>query len=281
MAVRRVERVMGTVASVEVAGDVAVDAGVDAAAHAVVDRVFAWLRHVDATFSVHRPTSLVNRFARGEVALDHPALGADGDDLAVVLDRCAALLAETGGVFDAWSVQSPEGLMFDPSGYVKGWAIERAASIVRRAGVEHFCIEVGGDLAFGGRDADGRPWRVALRDPDGSEAFAAILDIAPPGGGLLGLATSGSYARGAHIVDPRTGDPSTEIGSATVLGPSIADADAYATALYVMGVEGLAWLAQRPGWEGCVITRDRRVFSTAGFDRYVVGWPVEQMVASN
>lgn len=267
---------MGTAATIEVV----VSPSDVVAARATVDRVCAWLHHVDATFSVHRATSLVNRFARGEVALDHPSLGADGDDLAEVLDRCAGLLAETGGVFDAWSVRSPEGVMFDPSGYVKGWAIERSAAIVRDAGFEHFCIDLGGDLVFGGREADGAPWRVALRDPDGAEAFAAILDLAPSEGGLLGLATSGSYARGAHIVDPRTGDPSTEVGSATVLGPSVADADAYATALYVMGVEGLAWLAQRPGWEGCVITRDRRVYSTPGFDRHVVGWPVEEMMVA-
>lgn len=268
---------MGTAASVEI---VVRTAG-EPAATAAADRVIAWFHHVDATFSVHRSNSLVNRFARGEVVLGHPSLGVDGDDLVEVLDRCAALLAETGGVFDAWAVRSPEGTMFDPSGFVKGWAIERAAGIVRGAGFEHFCIDVGGDLAFGGRDEAGEPWRVALRDPDTAALHAAIVDLAPDDGTTLAMATSGSYERGAHIVDPRTGEHATDIASATVIGPSIANADAYATTLYVMGIEGLAWLVQRPGWDGCVITRDRRVYSTPGFDRHVVGWPVVEMVAAS
>lgn len=271
--VRRTVRVMGTVASIEV-----VDHGDADGAESAVAAVDAWLTHVDTNFSVHRPLSLVNRVARGEVSAMHPVLG---DDLLEVLDRCASLLIETDGVFDAWAVRSPEGLMFDPSGYVKGWAIERAADVLVSTGFVDHCIDVGGDLSVSGRDVDGAAWRIGLRDPDDAHRCAAVLSLAPPPGSRLGVATSGSYERGAHIVDPRRGVHATEIASATVLGPSIADADAYATALYVMGVDGLAWLARHPGFEGCVITRDRTVLSTSGFDRHVGGWPVAAMVRSD
>lgn len=271
--VRSTVRVMGTVASIEV-----VDHGDVERADSAVAAVGAWLTHVDTNFSVHRPMSLMNRVARGEVSAMHPVLG---DDLLEVLDRCASLLIETDGVFDAWAVRSPEGLMFDPSGYVKGWAIERAADLLVAAGFVDHCIDVGGDLSVSGRDVDGGSWRIGLRDPDDAERCAAVLSLAPPPRTRLGVATSGSYERGAHIVDPRRGDHATEIAGATVLGPSIADVDAYATTLYVMGVDGLAWLAQRPGFDGCVITRDRAVFSTPGFDRHVVGWPVAAMVRND
>lgn len=273
MRTERTIRVMGTAATIEIVHD---DRSIDA--ERAIDEVVTWLRHVDATFSVHRSMSLVNRFARGEVSIWHPVLGADGDDLAHVLDRCAQLFAETEGVFDAWSARGPEGTTFDPSGYVKGWSIERAAQLLTERGFINHCVNVGGDLAVSGRDEGGQPWTIGVRDPEAVDRCAAVVQLAPSDGSTLAIATSGSYERGAHIIDPRSGCPSTELASATVIASSIALADAYATTLYVMGVDGLAWLAQRPGVEGCVITRDREVFTTAGFDSFVSGWAVATMV---
>ena len=123
----RVQRVMGTVVSIDAVG---LPIGTD---DEVLDRVTAWFEHVDRTFSVHRETSLVSRVGRGEVSAMHPSLGVDGDDLLEVLDRCAALLVESDGVFDAWAVRAPSGVRFDPSGFVKGWAVERAARLLRDA----------------------------------------------------------------------------------------------------------------------------------------------------
>ena len=90
-------------------------------------------------------------------------------------------------------------------------------------------------------------------------------------GGQLGVATSGSYERGAHIFDPRTDEPVTELASATVVGPSLAEADAFATTIYVMGLDGLAWLtAHHPEYSGCVMTWDRELFLTPGFHHHLV-----------
>lgn len=73
----------------------------------------------------------------------------------------------------------------------------------------------------------------------------------------------------ALIIDPRTDHPSTGTASTTVIGPNLADADAYATTPAVLGIDGLLWLAEREGYCGCVITPDGRLHSTAEFNEFV------------
>ena len=94
-------------------------------------RVFAWLRWVDATFSTYRPDSEISRLDRGELGDPHP-LGARRCST-----RCERLRVETGGLFDVRA-----GGRLDPSGYVKGWAVERAAAFGRG----RFLIDAGGDI---------------------------------------------------------------------------------------------------------------------------------------
>jgi thiamine biosynthesis lipoprotein len=78
------------------------------------------------------------------------------------------------------------------------------------------------------------------------------------------VATSGSYERGHHIIDPRTGEPATALASATVVGPDLAAADAYATALYAAGRAGLHWFAPDGGYHGLVVDHDLRATYTDG-----------------
>jgi thiamine biosynthesis lipoprotein len=255
MSLHHVEQVMGTAISIDV---------VDSHDRALVDELVAWFHHVDEVFSPYKDLSPISKIGRGEVLPGDPLLT---DEVVEVLERCETLLLETGGVFDVWDLPSPNGTRFDPCGYVKGWSLEKAAQILDGQGVRDYCINAGGDIALNGRNFDGEPWRIGVRHPDDAAALALLLQY---GEGRLGIATSGSYERGAHIQDPRTHQPSTEMASVTVIGPSIAEADAYATTLYVMGVEGLAWLAEREGYCGCVITRDEQLYTTDRFDAYLV-----------
>ncbi len=254
MSLHHVESVMGTTISIDV---------VDSHDRGLIDDLVAWFHEVDEVFSPYKETSTITRIGRGEVGPDDAGLTGDVLD---VLHRCERLLVETEGVFDVWSMPSPNGTRFDPCGYVKGWSVERAAAMITAHGSQDFCINAGGDIALGGRNPDGKPWRLGIRHPDDPQGLALVVE----GEGPLGIATSASYERGAHIYDPRVDQPSTDIASATVLGPSIAEADAYATTLYVMGVEGLAWLDRIPGYGGCVITHDNELFTTERFDTYIV-----------
>jgi FAD:protein FMN transferase len=254
MALHHVEAVMGTTVSIDV---------VDSDEHSLIDVLVRWFHHVDGVFSPYKEHSIVSRIGRGEVG---PGSSELTGDVLEVLHRCEELTSETGGVFDVWNLPSPNGTRFDPCGYVKGWSVQRAAHLLEQHGCRDFCLNAGGDIVLAGRNHDGAPWSIGIRHPDDAQRVAMVLRAEGP----LAIATSGSYERGAHIFDPRDGRPVTDLASVTVVGPSLADADAYATTLYVMGLPGLGWLQEQPGYGGCVITRDDEVYTTAGFDAVLV-----------
>jgi thiamine biosynthesis lipoprotein len=210
-----------------------------------LERAFDWFSHVDATFSTYKEDSEIRRLERGELALD------DADeDVRLVLDRCEALHDETGGYFDA----HVSGRL-DPSGLVKGWSVDRAADILRDAGLEHFAVSAGGDMRLVGSG-----WRVGIQHPRERESLAAVLEL-----GDLAVATSGAYARGDHVVDPHTGAAPADVLSVTVVGPDLATADAYATAAFAMGARGPTWTARLRGYEAMTIMADEAVLTTGGF----------------
>jgi len=228
----RVEHVMGMPVVVEARdGD-------------VPDEVFDWLRRVDETFSTYKDGSEISRLRRGE--LDEADAS---DDVRWVLRRCRELRDETAGYFDIDAV----GL--DPSGYVKGWAVERAAAILDRAGSSDYAINAGGDVRTRGR------WRIGIQHPFESQAVAKVVE-----GDDLAIATSGAYERGEHVRDPHTGAAPAGILSVTVTGPDLATADAYATAAYAMGPRrAIDWTARLRGYEALTILADGRVLATPGF----------------
>lgn len=223
------------------------------------------LRAIDREFSPFREDSLVARVRRGELRPE-----AYPPRLAEVIDRCAAMRAATDGWFDAWAV--PGG--FDPSGLVKGWAIERAAERVAAAGISDFAINGGGDILVRGTAPHGEPWRVGIRNP--RDPRSVVMVLAMTGGAV---ATSGGYERGQHVVNPHTGEPTSgvlsdapspeglTVASATVTGPDLGTADAYATALYAAGQPGLSWFPTPDGCEALTVADDLTGTYTQGFAR--------------
>jgi thiamine biosynthesis lipoprotein len=250
--VHHVEHVMGTVIGIDAR---AVEVP-EVAARAALADVVAWLHHVDATFSTYQLDSDISRFARGAL----PA-GDLTHEVSDVLRECVELTRITGGAFDAYAVAAPNGTRLDPSGYVKGWAVEIAAQMLQDAGVANLCINAGGDIATRGEAGPGHPWRVGVRHPELADRLVRVVELS----GGQALATSATYERGAHIIDPRTGEPTTEIASATVIGPELGRVDAFATAVFVMGVDGLAWIETQPGYDAYVITYDGVTCWSSGF----------------
>jgi FAD:protein FMN transferase len=227
----RVEHIMGMPIVVEVRGG-----------RAPLDEVFDWFRRVDDTFSTYKPDSEISRVARGE-----PAVSAD---VRAVLDRCEQLRLETNGYFDAYA-----GGTLDPSGLVKGWAVDRAAELLEAAGVREYVVNAGGDMRLRG------VWRVGIQHPLELRAIAAVVEAED-----LALATSGEYERGAHVVDPHTDSPSTGLLSVTISGPDLATADAYATAAFAMGAAVAPhWVARLRGYGALLILADERVLTTPSF----------------
>jgi FAD:protein FMN transferase len=238
---------MGTVVTVDLR-----DEGIIPGA---VDDVFGWLHDVDATFSTFKPDSQISRLSRGEINE-----GECDREVREVLGLCAEVERRSGGCFD---VRCQDGV--DPSALVKGWSIERAACMLTAAGARNFLINAGGDIVARGQPAPDRSWRLGIRHPEIADRFAAVLDV-----GNVALATSGLYERGEHIVDPRSGRAATGLRSMTVIGPSLTYADAYATAAFVMGEPGTAWVATIAGYGAIAITADRRTVWTADLDSMLV-----------
>jgi thiamine biosynthesis lipoprotein len=246
--VRRVDEVMGTMIAIDLA-----DPLPEATLAALADDFFAWMREVDQRFSTYKVDSEVNRLDRGELPLAEASVY-----LREVLDACAGLWRDTDGYFDVYATGR-----LDPSGYVKGWAAEVASARLVAAGSTNHLVNAGGDVRVRGGPVPGQPWQVPIRHPwrgDGAYLVVAGTD--------LGVATSGTYERGFHVIDPRTGRPAEALRSVTVVGPDLALADGYATAGVAMGLPGLHWLARlpqdRPGYEVTVVTEDGRGFRSAG-----------------
>jgi len=210
-----------------------------------LDRAFAWLCWVDLTFSTFRPDSEICRIDRGELALSEAH-----DDVKWVLTRCEALRDETGGYFDARASGR-----LDPSGLVKGWAVDRAAELLRDADLRNFAVSAGGDMR-----TVGPAWRVGVQHPLQRQSVAAVLEVDDSA-----VATSAAYARGDHVINPHTGNPPAGVLSVTVVGPELATADAYATAAFAMGRSGPEWTARLSGYEAMTVLADETVLTTGGF----------------
>jgi thiamine biosynthesis lipoprotein len=247
---RRVEHVMGMPVSLALRGRHAADT---AAAAAWAEAV-AVLREVDRVFSTHRPDSVVSRLGRGELEpADCPP------EVAEVLGLGALAEQESGGAF-AVRRAGPDGAgVLDPSGVVKGWAVDRAAAALRALPETDFCLSAGGDLLCRTLDPDGEPWRIGIEDPRDTRRVLAVVPVTTGA-----VATSGTAHRGQHLVDARTGRPPSGIASVTVIGNSLTWADLDATAAYVLGQGAAAWLATRPGRTGFVVWADGGTTTVSG-----------------
>jgi len=218
-----------------------------------LDQAVRWLHWVDATFSPYRDDSDVTRFGTGSRELSDCA-----PELAEVLAACAAVSARSGGYFTT----TPGG-RFDPSGFVKGWAIEGAVAILTAAGSASHCVNGGGDVQCVGEREPGQPWRIGIAHPLRPGSLALVVT-----GRDFAVATSGSAERGPHIINPRTGAPATDLASVTVVGSALAETDAYATAAYAMGSAARDWLEALEGYEAFAITPSGSAWQTRGFPAY-------------
>lgn len=206
------------------------------------DVVFDWLAEADRRFSPFRPDS---ELCRG----DH------SPELTGILELCAEYERDSGGAFRA---RLP-GRELDPCGVVKGWAVQRAADLLRGHGVQDFCLNAGGDVVAAGEPEPGRPWQVGIRHPDLAHEVCAVFEVSG-----RAVATSGCYERGEHIIDGRSGLPARELISLTVIADDLTVADATSTAAFAMGLEGVEWAAARPGCTVFAVDAQRRVYRSPG-----------------
>jgi len=223
---------------------------------ALVSAITDDLEAIESTLSVFRPDSEINRWSRGQLADDQ--LDAGTREVIAACDRLEML---TGGLFAA----RRDG-RYDPTGYVKGWALARAAATLDGAGATSYCLNGGGDIIARGSGPHGVPWRVGVAHPYRAGELATIVTAIPGDVRPMAVATSGTSERGRHIVEPTCGWRPTR-SAVTVVGHDIAFADAIATAALAAGRQGPGasiQLVQNLGMDAFGFDEDGRPWWTPG-----------------
>ncbi len=220
---------------------------------AAIQAVFDYFAYVDATFSTYKDTSEIMRINRGELALDDAS-----EDMRLIFALAEQTKRETDGYFDILHNGS-----YDPSGVVKGWAIDHAAALLRQHGFQNFYVDAGGDVQAAGKNEDGENWRVGIRNPFNIDQIVKVVGVSD-----MGVATSGTSIRGQHIYNPKNSAPIEEIVSLTVIGANIYEADRFATPAFAMGREGILFIEALAGFEGYMIDCNGIATLTSGFASY-------------
>lgn len=137
-------------------------------ARAAVTDACGVLHEIDAALSTWKPDSPISRVRRGELA------AAEAPEMVrEVFSECAMARELSGGWFDPWGM--PGGM--DPTGLVKGWAAERAAGVLRAAGITAALVNAAGDLVAIGESSPGHAWQVGVRDPRRPERLACVVPV--------------------------------------------------------------------------------------------------------
>jgi FAD:protein FMN transferase len=235
---RRLEHVMGTVITIDVYPGPDADDEWTEELRSRLDRARLVLCRADEVFSTWRPDSPVSRLRRGEVTLAQLP-----PEVSVVMTACEEARRVSAGWFDPWAM--PGG--FDPTGYVKGWAAQQALATLDGLTMHGALVNAAGDIASAGRQPSGDPFRSGISNPAEPQRLAVIAELTGC------IATSGTYERGSHLIDPHSGLPAARAASASVIGPDLGLADALATAIAVAGPDGLDLVGPLADYEALVI----------------------------
>lgn len=220
-----------------------------------IDSVFNYFKVIDEQFSTYKPGSEISKINAGLPETEW------SESMRLVFDLCEQTKKQSDGYFDIYH----QGKL-DPSGLVKGWAVNNAAEILDKKGVKNFYIEAGGDTQVSGMNADGKPWAIGIRNPFNIDEIIKVVQLSSQG-----IATSGTYIRGQHIYNPHDQDSEiNDVKSLSVIGENVYEADRFATAAFAMGKDGINFIEKMPGLEGYMVDSEKVATFTSGFRRYVI-----------
>ena len=190
----------------------------------VISGVEAFFFDVDDELSTFKDTSSVTKLRQNKLKIENAP-----EMVQEVWRGCLKAKELSLGAFDPWAVEGG----FDPSGFVKGWAAEKAAEMLVSAGCDQVQVNAAGDIALRGSE----PWKIGIVNPDNKSEIIQVFEVSNEN-----IATSGHYEKGAHIKDPHTGIIAIGAKSGTVIGPDGGLTDAFATALMVDGKDAAQWI---------------------------------------
>ena len=270
-----------------------------------ISDAFAEMRRLEDLLSSHRPNSDVSRLSAAATTVKVSAETAKLLQLGqqVALRSGGAFDMTLGAVKQLWAIEtdhpqiptaeqlqtalrgigpralqingsqvtkSVPALQVDLGGIAKGYAVDRAVAVLRRAGIRSAAVNAGGDIGLLG-DRQGQPWRIGIQHPRHKGQLLTTLRLAD-----RAVVTSGDYerfferdgVRYHHIFDPHSGQPARRSQSVTVVAADVASADALATAAFVLGPQaGREFLENWPDVEGLLVAADGTVYRTSGLQR--------------
>ena len=274
---------------------------------------FARMEEVDRKFSRHDPGSPVAAFNETGIAITDPEIvaviqraleisrqtnGAFDITISPVIDLWGFYTDETPRVPEETSIEEAlnrvgyqylrienntvykdrEGVTIDLGGIAKGYSVAQAADVLRNRGVTSALIDAGGDVyALGGKGKGS--WRVGIRNPRaaGLLGYVEAKDMAILGSGDYERFFIKDGRRYHHIIDPGTGFPASQLSGVTILHQDPMLADAWATAVFVLGVEkGLDAMKFLPGAEAILVTANGRTVLTPELENQLMQVPQEK-----
>lgn len=231
---------------------------------ALIERALAYSGETGGAFDV-TIAPLVDLWA---INSDNPCVPSQPE-----IDALLPLVGSGHAHVDGSAVTLDEGCAIDLGGIAKGYASDRVAAVFAESGITSGTASLGGNVYVCGSRPDGKPWSVAVQDPRG-DGYACLLQLrdtfAVTSGGYQRYFTAPDGTVYQHIIDPKTGRPAeSDLLSVTVVCPDGTRADAYSTALYVMGEAGAVdfWAGYSSGstaFDMVLITADGRLLYTPG-----------------
>jgi FAD:protein FMN transferase len=218
--------------------------------HEVFTEVFSRFQEIDKKFSKYKKDSELCKYQRCEISEEDLST-----EFKEIIAACKEAEKYTFGYFSVYYKGR-----FDPTGYIKGWALTEAGKYIEKNGYKTYCIGAGGDNLA--KSSGKKDWKIGIQDPLDSENILNTLSIYNGG-----IATSGNYERGNHIFNPFTGEAADELISITVIGPDIIKADVLATASYAAGVGGLVLIEDAADYEALAVAPNGDWYITTGMEK--------------
>lgn len=213
---------------------------------AIFDDLFAICEDTDQRFSPYKVTSELQKLWRGQIKERDTS-----EDMKFIISECDKYEQLTNGYFSARFAGT-----FNPTGYVKAWAIQRMVDHLATKKIGTYLINAGGDIAA--HSDSSHRWNIAIANPFNTSQPIAELTV-----DNLSIATSGTYEKGSHIYDPHTRMPIDSLASVTIFGPCIITADVFATAAFAMGDKANEFIKKQRHYQAIIVDKSGNVLTTA------------------
>lgn len=220
-----------------------------------IEKIFLYFDDIDTRYSPFKNSSEVSQINAGFLKKEQAS-----KELKKILLLSEQTKQQTQGFFNV----EYHGRL-DPSGLVKGYAIQQAAQMLLERGYKNFFIEIAGDIQTAGVNTSGEKWRIGIENPFDRKELIKVVGLSN-----TGIATSGTYIRGQHIYNPVQKEVVDTVVSLSVIGPNVYEADRFATAAFAMGEQGLYFLEQLNGFEAYMVMKNKKARATSGFHKYVI-----------